>query len=92
VPPIRRIGRVWAKDFDLDMVAESIDGSYCFGECKWSSQPIDPGLGYLLKERAKQSGLNIENAHYLLFSSDSFKSKSKPSKEVKQITLQHLLD
>jgi AAA+ ATPase superfamily predicted ATPase len=90
LPLPRRVGRVWDKDYDLDVVAESIEGTYLFGECKWSAQPVDPGIAHLLRERAGKSGLNTQDAQYLLFSSGGFQSKSKPDKDVKLVTSKEL--
>lgn len=73
LPLPMRVGRVWHRDFDLDVVTENIDGSFTFGECKWSSSPLDTGLYYPLKEKAEQSGLSTNGARYLLFSAAGFK-------------------
>lgn len=86
LPLSRRIGRVWDKDYDLDVVAECIDGSYLFGECKWSDKPIDPGIVHLLRERARNSGLSTEKAQYTLFSSGGFQSKTNTDKSIKLVT------
>jgi uncharacterized protein len=90
LPIARRIGKVWSRDYDLDVVAEGIDGSFLFGECKWSSKPVDPGIAHLLIERAEKSGLNSQNAAYAVFSSSGFLSNGKPNKAVKRFSIEDL--
>lgn len=92
LPSPRRIGRVWDKDYDLDVVAEALDGSYLFGECKWSGKPVDPGIVHLLKERAEKSGLNTQKAQYALFSSGGFQSKDTQDKVVKLVSTKELFE
>lgn len=83
LPIPKRVGRVWGRDFDLDIVAETIEGNYIFGECKWSKNPISavPEIVNLLQERANKSGLNTDKAKFLLFSSSDFKRQAKLKKE-----------
>lgn len=90
LPLPKRIGRVWDKDFDIDVVAETLDGSYIFGECKWSSSPVDPSIVYMLQERAEKSGLNTSDAQYVLFSSSKFQTEVK--KEVKLVIADQLFN
>jgi AAA+ ATPase superfamily predicted ATPase len=76
LPIPRRIGRLWDKDFDIDVVAENADGSYTFGECKWSTSPVDKGVARQLAERAEKSGLHARKTFFVLFSSGGFKCSS----------------
>jgi len=50
-----RVGRVWAGDYDLDVVAELADGrarSLLVGECKWWRSPVGANVLRDLRERA----------------------------------------
>ena len=48
--PVKRIGREWSGNFDVDIVAEFIDGGYLLGECKWWKGPVGENvLNDLLK-------------------------------------------
>lgn len=90
LPIPRCIGRVWDKDYDLDVVAEGIDGTYVFGECKWSGKPVDTSIAHLLRERAEKSGLDTEKAQYALFSSGGFQLKASIDKDLKLVSAQIL--
>jgi uncharacterized protein len=90
IPIPKQVGRAWHKDYDLDIVAKMIDGSYLFGESKWSNKPIDDSNMHLLKQRAQKSNLNIQSAHYVLFSAGGFKHKILKDKNIKFITGQEL--
>ena len=49
--PFKRIGREWSRNFDIDIVAEFIDGGYLLGECKWWKVPVGENvLNDLLKD------------------------------------------
>jgi AAA+ ATPase superfamily predicted ATPase len=37
---IRRVGRHWERDWDLDVAAEDAQGRLLVGECKWSRAPV----------------------------------------------------
>lgn len=37
---IRRVGRHWERDWDLDVVAEDARGRLLVGECKWTRAPV----------------------------------------------------
>lgn len=53
-----RVGRLWAGDHDLDVVAELADGrsrSLLVGECKWWRSPV--GLNVLRDLRERAAGL-----------------------------------
>lgn len=90
LPLVRRVGRVWDKDFDIDVVAETIDETYLFGECKWTSKAVDPGLVHLLKERAGKSGLGSPNPTHILFSSNGFTAEEK-NNSVRLISTKELM-
>jgi AAA+ ATPase superfamily predicted ATPase len=77
LPISRRLGRIWDKDFDIDVVSESTDGTFTFAECKWSSAPVDAGVAHQLKQRAAKTGLVSKNSRYVLFSASGFKGKAE---------------
>ena len=51
--PIRRAGRYWSRDgqLELDIMAEMDDGRFLLGECKWSSSPVGVGVYYQLRDK-----------------------------------------
>jgi uncharacterized protein len=77
LPLPKRVGRIWHKDFDLDVVSENIDKSYTVGECEWSASPVNTSLCFPLKDRFKQLNFSDRNVNFLLFSATGFK-KTKP--------------
>jgi AAA+ ATPase superfamily predicted ATPase len=38
--PVRRVGRHWERDLDLDVVAEDARNRLLIGECKWTRTPV----------------------------------------------------
>ncbi|MBI5192076.1 MAG: ATP-binding protein [Nitrospirae bacterium] len=70
---IKRIGRHWDRDFDIDICAELGDGSLIMGECKWG-EPIT--YGYLEKLRIRVKSLIADHEVRLaLFSGRGLFSK-----------------
>jgi len=74
---IKELGRYWSRDgrTELDIMAELEDGSFLFGECKWSAKtPI--GLNVYSELRAKILSLPEakwrDRAHCVLFSVGGF--------------------
>jgi hypothetical protein len=76
LPLVKRIGQVWGKDFDIDVVAENIDGSFTFGECKWSTARIGQQVTQQLLERVSNLPLKAKAEHLVLFSRSGFHAKS----------------
>ena len=71
--PVRRVGRHWAGDFDLDIVVEHADGSWSFGECKATRRPVGERVLQELQEHVawlRPTPKPIRS--YLLFSSSGF--------------------
>ncbi|MCX6380431.1 MAG: ATP-binding protein [Armatimonadetes bacterium] len=60
---IQRMGRYWSRDgqTEIDIVAELSDGTYLFGECKWSANR-PTGLSVLSALQAK--ALSLPEARY----------------------------
>jgi hypothetical protein len=73
LPPVRRVGRHWGADFDLDVVIEHVDRGLSFGECKWTRRPVGERIVEQLRERVGQLRLkpNLIRS-YVLFSSAGF--------------------
>lgn len=74
---LREMGRYWSRDgrTEIDIMAEMADGTYLFGECKWSAQrPL--GLNILADLQAKIAALPDpryrQNPTYALFTAGSF--------------------
>lgn len=84
-----RVGQVWGKDYDIDVVAENSDGTFTFGECKWANTDLKSDMLFnTLKGRATQTGLKLEGAHFVLF---GLKFSVSPSNLLTYITGQDLL-
>ncbi len=66
----KKVGKIWADQFDIDVVSENLDDTYCFGECKWSQISNSKELFYKLKVRATETGLYTEMSKLLLFSGE----------------------
>jgi uncharacterized protein len=68
------VGRVWAAEYDLDVVAELLDDSSMYGECKWWKDPVGENMLERLLETSGQAKYGTRNAHtqYVLFSRSGF--------------------
>jgi hypothetical protein len=72
---IRRASRYWSRDgsLEIDVMAELSDGSYLFGECKWSSSPVGVAVYYALRDKVAQLPDKYrKSARYILFSAAGF--------------------
>ena len=71
-----RVGRVWAGDYDLDVVAELADGrsrSLLVGECKWWKAPVGVNVLRELRDRATRLGSELKRQTRLaIFSLSGF--------------------
>ncbi|HHV62407.1 MAG TPA: ATP-binding protein [Firmicutes bacterium] len=47
----RMAGKHWDRDFDIDIVALLVDGTYVFAECKWWQGPVGMNVLNDLKEK-----------------------------------------
>ncbi len=72
--PVRRVGRHWGPNGDLDVVAELLDGTYSVGECKWTARPLGRRTLEELRERAAMLG-DLPLRSFLLFSRTGFTQK-----------------
>lgn len=69
-------GRYWSRDgsVEIDIVAELEGGGRLFGECKWSSSPVDISVYLEIREkiaRLPNLGSSV-NPRYILFSLSGF--------------------
>ncbi len=75
LPPVVRTGRIWSGDFDVDLVAEHVDGSWTIGECKWARRPVGVRVLTVLLQRHKRLGQMIrlpKRIRYLVASGGGF--------------------
>lgn len=74
--PICDAGRYWSRDgsIELDIVAELDGGGRLFGECKWSSSPLDTSVYFELRDKA--AGIpklgSTEEPRFIIFSLAGF--------------------
>lgn len=53
LPLLLDLGRWWnrASNVEIDLVGKLSDGSYLFGECKWSGRPVDANVLFDLQKK-----------------------------------------
>jgi hypothetical protein len=70
----REVGRIWTRDYDIDVTGELLDGSAVFGEAKWSVKHLGLNLIVQLNTRITQTSYlkTVPNKHLLLFSRSGF--------------------
>lgn len=68
-----RLGKIWHRDYDIDIVTENLDATNTIAECKWSKKTVDRRLIYQLRQRAETSGFMTAQKHLVLFTSSGFK-------------------
>nr|BAL52713.1 ATPase [uncultured prokaryote] len=89
-PPAQRVGAHWGADFDIDVVIEHIDGSWSFGECKWTRRPMGTQELVTLQERVTQLQPKPRKIRsYLLFSGGGFTEGLRESAQAQPV---HLVD
>jgi uncharacterized protein len=68
------VGKIWARDYDIDVAASLLDGTVVYGECKWRNQALSEGVLERLVECANKTrfGADAERRHFLLFSKSGF--------------------
>lgn len=93
-----RVGRVWAADHDLDVVAELADGRarpLLIGECKWWRSQVGANVLRELRDRAARLGDELKRPTRLaIFSlsgfTDELRSVAKQG-DVTLVSAEHLL-
>lgn len=74
--PVRRVGRLWGREYDFDLVAEAADRDvfrFLVGECKWWRSPVGVNVLEKLKWNLHYLPDSIrENARLVLFGSSGF--------------------
>lgn len=75
-----KIGKWWdRKDTEIDIVAIDNENNIIFGECKYTSKPMDINVYYDLVEKAKKVNWNKNNRneHYVFFCINGYTEKMK---------------
>lgn len=90
LPPALRVGSAWEKDYDLDVVAENIDGTFTLGECKWTLKPPHLHVANLLRERSLCLPLSGRKKHLLIFSRQG--PNTKMIADVRSVSIRQLLN
>lgn len=94
--PLLRVGRHWGADFELDIMAEHADGSWSFGECKWSRRPVGLPVLRKLRERIQRlpERFRPPRAPVLIFSSGGFTERLRRAAQAgtEQVSLISLED
>ena len=78
LPLVLRVGREWGADFEIDLIAEHVDGSWTFGECKWTRRPVGERVVHELQAKAEQLSRIAKvpkSVRYAIFSSGGFTPK-----------------
>jgi AAA+ ATPase superfamily predicted ATPase len=71
--PAQKIGKLWSKDYDLDIVGELLDGSFIYGEVKWTHGRVGISVLDHLVASAEASGYGSDKPrHFVLFSRSGF--------------------
>jgi len=73
-------GGYWDINTEYDLLAQSKDGGFILGECKWTNQKICKNTLRKLKNKAKY--LNFEIEKYALFSKNGFSVSLKKEKDI----------
>lgn len=92
--PKEFVGRIWDKDFDIDVVTIGTDDTVMVGECKWSIPMLKPTLYGELQKDAASALPNIptDKLQMLLFCADPIPNKANPEeKNLTYIDLEDLL-
>jgi uncharacterized protein len=73
--PAQEVGRIWTRDFDIDVAGKLLDGSL-YGECKWWKNPVGENvLDHLIETSAKTAygkGKESTPCHYIIFARQGF--------------------
>jgi AAA+ ATPase superfamily predicted ATPase len=72
--PAGEVGRVWGKDFEIDIVGRLLDGATIFGECKWEDALVGESVrNALLASIARTAyAADARARHTLFFSRKGF--------------------
>lgn len=71
--PIKKLGRWWNNNEEIDIVALG-DKDIIFGECKWSNKKVGLSVLFSLKEKSKKVNWNNNSRkeYFILFSKEGF--------------------
>jgi hypothetical protein len=85
---IKRIGKEWSKNFDVDIIGEFVDGGYLLGECKWWKGVVGESvLNDLLKNIESLPEKYKNNSMLALFSCSGFTEGLKKRAKKEKVKL-----
>ena len=72
--PAAEVGKIWSKDFDIDVAGRLLDEASFFGECKWENALVGESLKNALSASiaCTQYGNDARTKHLLFFSKKGF--------------------
>lgn len=70
---VKQIGKCWHRDYDIDLIAEFVDGRYLIAECKWWQSLVGRNVLEALKEKAACLSEKLQkDTTFALFSLSGF--------------------
>jgi uncharacterized protein len=95
--PAQEVGRIWARDFDIDVAGKLLDGSVFYGKCKWWKNLVGENILDRLIENSTRTTYGKGNipCHYLIFARQGFtadlKARATNNPNVHLVTPEKLL-
>ena len=84
----KQIGKHWESDLEIDVLAENVDGSHWFGECKWWNAAVGENvLEHVIENSKKVPDRWQQHPRYILFSASGFTDALKERSEKENIYL-----
>ncbi|MDT3687910.1 MAG: ATP-binding protein [Pseudorhodoplanes sp.] len=82
--PAHEIGRIWGRDFEIDIAGRLLDQSAVFGECKWENALIGEATRRHLDEYIALSGYakDAQVRHLVFFARKGFSEELKQAAEI----------
>ena len=85
---LSRVGRYWDKASDIDICGAGTEGEYLWGECKWRNRKIGVDVYYALKEKVRNTRINVDGVNlYLLCSKSGFSDKLREVADAEGVIL-----
>lgn len=76
--PIRKIGRYWDDDIDIDLLVRTKSGKTIAGVCKYTNSKVKKSELNLLKEKCEKVKIDVDM--YVMFSKNGYSSELKSLK------------